>query len=253
MWGRRKGASTGKGRRPRKPRPPFWRRLLAASPVIAGSIFLTSIYGNADLFRKLEKMALAFEMRVRAPAADSRVVIVRITDEDYQKYFVGKSPLDPARLHDIIDKIAAARPAVIAVDLDTSAEAFQSFQPGPDWPPVIWARGATYSNVRGEHLVSGVLGRDAPLVPCGLVTLKLDSDGTIRRYARVYGTNAGPAPSLPEEVLKKFPGYARRAPAAADFEEEFLINYPGPAESDYFFRPPVSKLYELAAQGWGEG
>jgi CHASE2 domain-containing sensor protein len=244
----------GKGRRPPKPRPPFWRRLYAASPVIAGSIFLTLIYGNADLFRKLEKIALAFEMRVRAPAGDSRVVIVRITDEDYQKYFGGKSPLDPARVHDIIDKIATAGPTVIAVDLDTSAEAFQSFQPAPDWPPVIWARNATYSNVREKYLLSGVLGRDTRLVPSGLVTLKLDSDGTIRRYARFYDTNVGPVPSLPEEVLKKFPGYERRAPATPDFKEEFLINYPGPAESEYFFRIPVWQLYEMSDQGrLGEG
>jgi hypothetical protein len=254
MWGRRKGASTGKGGRPKKRRPPFWRRLLAASPVVAGSIFLTLIYGDADLFRKLERMALAFEMRANAPAEDSRVVIVRITDEDYLKYFGGKSPLDPTRVRDIIDKIASAGPKVIAVDLDTSSKAFQCFQPSPYWPPVVWARNATYSNVRKKYLLAGVLGKDTPLAPYGLVTLKLDSDGTIRRYARFYDTNVGTAPSLPAEVLKKFRGDEGRPPAAPDFKEEFLINYPGPAESEYFQRPTVSQLYEMASYGkWGEG
>lgn len=253
MWGRRKGASTGKGQRPRKRRPPFWRRLLAASPVIIGSIFLTIIYGDAEFFRKLEKLALAFEMRVMAPADESRVVIVSINDDDYQKYFGGKSPLDPNRVRDIIDKIASAGPKVIAVDLETSSEAFQSLQPAPDWPPVVWARNATYSNIRKKYLLSGVLGRDVPLAPYGLVTLKLDSDGAIRRYTRYYDTNIGTALSLPLAVLKKFDGDESHAPAAPDFEEEFLINYPGPAESRYFQQPTVSQLYQMASYDkWGK-
>lgn len=223
--------------------------MLAASPIIIGSIFLTLIYGDTNLFRKLEGTALAFEMRVRAAPKDRQVVIVRITDEDYQKYFGGKSPLDPARVHDILDKIATAGPTVIAVDLNTSAEAFQSFQSAPNWPPVIWARDATYSHVRGKYLLSGVLGRDSPLVPSGLVTFPLDSGGAVRSYVRFYDTNVGSAPSLAEEVLKKYSGSERRPPDAPDFKEELLINYPGSAESEYFFRVPVRQLYEMSDQG----
>lgn len=250
MWGRKKGASTGKGGRPGKRRPPFRRRLLSAAPVILGSILLTLLYGDAAFFRRMETMALDFTMLASAPTGNSDVVIVRITDDDYRTYFGGKSPLNPAQLRDLIDTIVSAGPKVIGVDLDTSAEAFQSFQVPQEWHSVVWASNATYSNVHRKYLLSGVLGKKPPTVPFGLVTLRLDSDGAIRRYTRFYDTGAGTAASsLPWAMLKKFRDDNSSLPAAPDFKEEFLINYPGPPESTYFFWIPVSKLYEMSAQG----
>lgn len=249
MWGRWRAAISGEGREPKKRRRPFGQRLLSALPVIAGSILLALLYGNSALFRSLEAAALDFMMRAREQTGNSDIVIVRITDEDYRKYFGGKSPLDPAEVGRVIAAISAARPKVIGVDLDTSPESFQSLEPSPDWPPVVWARGASYSHTRRKFLLSGVLGRNPPLAPYGLVTLKLDSDGAVRRYARWYDTDAGPAPSLPWAMLKKFRNDESPTPAAPDFEEEFLVDYVGPSGSEYFFRIPVSTLYSMAEQG----
>jgi CHASE2 domain-containing sensor protein len=223
--------------------------LLAALPVIIGSTLLALLYSDSELFRKLETLSLDFVMLSRAPTNNSDVAVVRITDDDYQKYFGGRSPLDPAQLYRIIEMIASAGPKVIAVDLDTSAETFQSFQVPPGWPPIIWARAATYSNVHGKYVLSGVLGRNPPIVPNGLVTLKRDSDGAIRRYVRYYNTTAGTSISLSLAVVKKFGGDESPLPASPDFEEEFLINYPGPAQSRYFIWWPVSMLEEISVKG----
>ena len=259
MLRRLKGRLSREGKASRKRSKPFWQRLLSASPVIAGSILLTLLYSNTSLFRSLETLALDFTMLVRELEGNSDVVIVRITDSDYQKYFGGKSPLDPAEVARVITLISSARPKVIGVDLDTSHEAFQSLTPAPDWPPVVWARGATYSNVQGKYVLSGVLGRNMPVAPHGLVTLGLDSDGSVRRYARWYDTDAGPAPSLPWVMLNKFRNVELTPPAASDLNKELLVDYAGPAQlladyagaakPEYLFRLPVWRLEELSEEG----
>ena len=269
---RRKNAATVKAGQRKRGRRPFWQRLLAASPVIVGSILLTLLYSDTSPFRRLETLALDFTMLSRKPAGSSDVVIVRITDADYQEVFGGKSPLDPAALKKVIAVIASGRPKVIGVDLDTSAEAFQSFEASPDWPPIIWARDATYSHVRQKYLLAPVLGSKTPAASYGLVTLKVDEDGAIRRYARWYDADAGltptptpssaptptptptptttPVPSLPWAMLRKFRNDESNPVAAPDYEEEFLISYAGPAGTAHFFRPPFSLVNDLSAKGW---
>ncbi len=202
MRKRRKGEALEKRKRPQKQRRPLWQRLLAASPVIAGSIFLTLLYSNASVFRKLETAALDFRMRAREPTGDSNVAIVTITNEDYQQFFSGKSPLDPIVVNRIIAAIASARPKVIGVALDTSPETFQSITAPPDWPPIVWARSATYSRVHKKYLLSGVLGRSSTSAAYGLLTLKIDSDFAIRRYTRWYETDTGREPSFSWAMLK---------------------------------------------------
>lgn len=211
--------------------------------MIAGSIFLTLIYGNAPVFRKLETLAGDFIMRVREPKGNTDVVIVRITDDDYKKCFGGNSPLDPAMVNQIIAAIAAGKPKVIGVALDTSSQSFQSLKPSPDWPPIVWARDASYSNIHEKYLLSGALGEKTPVVSYGLVSLKPDSDGVIRRYSRWYDTDArpAPAPSLPWAMLQKFRN-DQSPQSAPDFKGEFLINYAGPPMSQHFFIAPVSTI-----------
>jgi CHASE2 domain-containing sensor protein len=252
MRNRRKHPAADKKKKSKQRRKSFWRRLLRATPIIVASIFLTLIYGNTPVFRKLENLVSDSMMRIREPQGTSNIVIVRITDDYYKKEFGGKSPLDPEKLNQIIGAIAAGRPKVIGVALDTSSETFKSLSRTPDWPPIIWARDATYSSVHGKYLLSGVLGIDSPSVSYGLVVLKLDSDAVIRRYSRWYDTDAGPVPSLPWAMLKKFRNDERQLSAAPDFKDEFLINYVGPANSPYFTHVPVEHLDKMRKQGIGE-
>jgi CHASE2 domain-containing sensor protein len=204
---------------------------------------LTLIYGNAPVFKKLETLAGDFIMLAREPEGDSDVAIVRITDDDYKQCFGGKSPLDPVQVHQIIGVIAAGKPKVIGVALDTSTPSFQSLRPPPDWPPIVWARDAFYSDVHEKYLLSGALGEKTPEVSYGLVALKPDSDGVIRRYSRWYDTDAGPkpAPSLPWAMLQKFRN-DQSSPSDPDFKEQFLINYGGRPMSQHFLMAPISTI-----------
>lgn len=238
-----------KGARRETSERPLGRRLLGVAPVILWSLLISPIYADTALFRKLETVTLDLLMFRNEPPEDSKVVIVRITDDDYQKHFGGKSPLDPVKLREVVGAIASAGPKVIGVALDTSASEFKTLDVPPEWPPVVWARGSVYSNMSRKHLLSGALGRQNPFVPSGLVALKLDADGAIRRYTRWYDTDRGAVASLPWAVLREFRGDKSRAEAAIDFEEEFLIDYPGPVSSGPFLEATVATL--LAPHGPG--
>lgn len=233
----------------------FWRRLIGASPFIALGIFLTLLYSDTNLFRQLETRALDLQMLLREPPDSSNVVVVRITDADYRNpdLFDGKSPLDPEKLQGIIGAIASAKPRVIGVDLDTSVKEFQTIKPPPEWPPVIWARGATYSNLSNKYVLSDALGGNNPYSRCGLVTLKVDSDGVIRRYTRWYDTDAGPMPSLPWAVLREFGKSDGHAAEPSNLNEDLLINYAGAPKYSSVVEVKASQILEMSHQGnWAE-
>lgn len=227
----------------------MWRRMVTASAFILVSLLITLLYGDTPLFRKLETGVFDLHMFFNKPPEDSKVVIVRITDADYQNHFGGKSPLNPVKLREIIGAIVSVKPRAIGVALDTSPSEFQTLDVPPEWPPIVWARGSVYSNLRRKHLLSGALGRyNPPMSCCGVVELERDPDGAIRRYARWYDTDAGAMPSLPWAVLMKFRNEESRPEAAHDFEEEFLIDYPGPPSSHYFVETTVSALLDPRRQ-----
>lgn len=73
--------------------------------VIFSAIPITLILGSIGLFRGLETPVLDFLTRVQG-GQHRNVVIVRITDNDYQNYFSGKSPLDQKVLGKVISAIA---------------------------------------------------------------------------------------------------------------------------------------------------
>jgi len=248
-WPRSKKKSSPKGS-PRKKRRPFRQRALSALPVLFGSIVLTMLYSDTALFRKLETTALAFTMLSRAPADSSSVVIVAITEPDYQRQFGGKSPLDSGELRKVIEAIAAAGPRVIGVDIDTSSSGFQEFGLPPGLPPVIWARDASFSNVNQIYRLSSFLGQRDSSQPYGLVTLKLDGDGAIRRYVRWYEADIGPVPSLPWQMVQVFRTGQAAAIEANPSSEALFINYPGPARVKHFYQPSASQVIDLYKRGW---
>jgi CHASE2 domain-containing sensor protein len=244
-----------KGRKHAKVRRPFWRRLYGAAPFIMGGILLTLLYSDTALFRQLETTALDLQMLLRKPPDGSDVVVVRITNDDYQnpKLFHGKSPLDPAILQNIIGAIASGKPKVIGVDLDTSAKDFQTINPPPEWPPIIWARGATYSNVSQKYILSDALGGDNPYSRCGLVTLKIDSDGVIRRYTRWYATDAGPMPSLPWAVLREFRKDGGYAAQPSNLNEDLFISYAGATKYYPVLEAKASQILGMSSEGnWAD-
>lgn len=203
---------------------PFWRRSIKALPVIAIGILLTFIFSNAGLLRKLETTALDTTMRLRRSRTDSEVAIVRITDDDYKALFGRKSPLDPNQLKNILEAIAIGKPKLIAVDIDTSSPEFKEM-PLPAAPTIVWARNGVYSKIKREFYVFDVLGARQPTPPAGVVLLKQDDDGAIRRYTRLCKTSQGLMPSFPWAVIKQIQNEKTRA--LTESEDELMADYAG--------------------------
>lgn len=226
-----------------KGRDSFWWRLFKAVPIFTLTLLLTFILSREGVFRQLETNALDTQMRLSEPSqVRDNVVIVSITDGDYKKLFKGRSPLDPGTLKSIIDAIALGRPKVIGVDIDTSAAQFQELRPEPSWPPVIWARTGAYSNIDKRFHLFDVLGGQNP-PQSGLVSIKQDSDGALRRYSRAYDADEGEAPSLPRLVATQFrPDVAR----VKGTKEDLFIQFAGHKREDRFFRVDASNILAWA-------
>lgn len=225
-----------------KGRESLWWRLFKAVPIFIVTLLLTLTLGREGLLRQLETTALDTQMRFYASQKESDVVIVRITDDDYKQLFQSKSPLDPTQLKAIIDAIAIGGPKVIGIDIDTSAKQFQDLRPEASWPPVVWARTAVYSNInKNFHLFDVLGGQNPPL--SGLVSMKQDSDGALRRYSRAHDTEAGELPSLPYLLANQFRSDAK---PVNDPKADLFIRYSGFKDADPFYRLDASEVLKYA-------
>ncbi len=233
------------------------RNQLKGMVVVLSAIPITLILGSIGLFRTLETPVLDFLTRV-ATAQHRNVVIVRIDDHDYKNKFNGKSPLDPKVLGDVICAIAKGGPSVIGVDIDTSGPEFREFKLDPKclndkrWPPIVWARGATYSNYNERYQVFDVLGNQVPSPLSGFVAFKLDSDETIRRYVRVRKADDGKAEfvalSFPWAIMSQLPD---KSGDLQENDEERLIKFQGEPKDTTGFNFEVEALFKVAdGEGW---
>ena len=252
-------------------------RLRRAAPVIIIFVLLTFLLDYGGWLRSFETTALDTFILLKQPLDDEHVVIVGITKEDYKEFFGGQSPLDPARLKEVIDAIAEGNPALIGVDLDTSSESFRGLQ-FPPAPVVVWARGAERAALRqgednaaeiGKGLlrrflpfvfrpeeerfsVSEVLGRGGNALPSGLAVVPRDGDGIIRRYRRSFKTWEPDAPSMDSfswAVVKEYRKSKGGAPKQAeDSGEVWVMNY---AVKEYSFKPISVKEVLATHQGAG--
>jgi CHASE2 domain-containing sensor protein len=171
--------------------PRFLRRLLRALPVILIVSILTLL---ADRLHLLDSFHfLAMDLFVASAAApESRTVIVDISDADFHdpQLFNGRSPLDPAMLQSIIAAVAAAKPAVIGVDVTTEERGDASLRTAfaGSSVPIVWARDAEPPDTAtrpSDWRLGDVLGAaPAPDVRFGVAVFPRDSDRFVRGYYR---------------------------------------------------------------------
>jgi CHASE2 domain-containing sensor protein len=224
--------------------------LRKSAVAIITAIPVTLLLSSVGVFRQLEMPALDATMHLAAmqlylTPRDSDVVIVRITQDDYKNIFKGRSPLDPGELQTIINAIAAGRPKVIGVDVDTAPPQFQQMELPTGGPPIVWAREATYSNKEDKYYLDDVLGGKVPPPSAsGLVMLKLDEDKVVRRYQRLYDTDTGSFPSFAWAVLKEYRGGLGKP--LEDSKDEMLIQFAGNPGRPYRFDLPTSEIKRLA-------
>jgi CHASE2 domain-containing sensor protein len=226
----------------------FWQDLRKTTIAIITAIPITLLLGSIGTFQYLERPILDLQMSLNPAPVNSNIVIVRITDEDYKNYFKAESPLHAQELEKIINALARGGPKVIGVDIDTSPSHFQNLNIVPGNVPIIWAREATYSNREKQFYLSKILGGTASTPAFGLVMLKPDKDGTVRRYTRTCKTNEGFYPSFAWAVAKEFLSMTN---VDEESQNERLINFRGDPLYAYRFDLPVSKILEHAAdQSW---
>jgi CHASE2 domain-containing sensor protein len=243
MAGKRKGRRRPGRRSAKEKKEPLRRRVRKEIPVILLAMLLTFVFSSWGLLRQFETTALDVTMRLRHPRSFSEVAVVRITDEVYQSYFGGRSPLDATKLQKLIEAIASGQPKLIAVAIDTSAPSFREVQLPPE-PPIVWARDGVFSNIENRFRFFDVLGGREPPPPSGAVVLMKDEDGVVRRYRRLYrtGKESAPVPTLPWEMVRRLSD--ERTKALKESEEDLLVDYVRSNRVNF----PADEVLGLAAE-----
>ena len=226
-------------------------RLLRASPIIFGVSLLTLFLGEFGWFSTFETTILDTWFRLMKPRDVQEIVIVEITDEDYETLFQSVSPLDPQTVHNLINGIAKAHPKVIGVDLDTSSQSFESFSIESEWPPVIWAVDTTQIPDTEVLIPGKVLGKAFAQGGgrTGFALLPQDHDGLFRRYRRYF-----PGASRDDEPFDSFPwaivkAYSSTLASKDSGEAECILNFSGDRYA--FKRIRASYVMQLAdTPGW---
>lgn len=180
-----------------------WTRLRREALAVSLSAVAAVGAHSLRLLEGFETPALDEWLSLAAPPDTADVAVVAIDDAAYRDRFSARSPLDPERLFALISAVSRARPAVIGVALDTSAETFARWRPAPDWPVVVWAQGA-HEAAPGRGLEPApVLGRPAHnhALSAGLALVRPERDGLVRSYERLHGTaDGGVLPSFAAQL-----------------------------------------------------
>ncbi|HKP74807.1 MAG TPA: CHASE2 domain-containing protein [Longimicrobiaceae bacterium] len=155
--------------------------------------------------------ALSLRALISAPS-QARVKVVRIDDKDYDSLFGARSPLDPSVVTNLIHAIAASRPAVIGVDVESADPAYARIPDSVDGVPIVWERTPrcrgpgrqTFACYPRERTLEPAAGRREPGGErAGLVLLPEEGDGSNRRYARAEETQSGIYPSFTTVLLQR--------------------------------------------------
>ena len=141
-----------------------------------------------------------------------RTVLVSIGADDYQRLFKGTSLLDPPPLQRLVSRIMAGGPAVLGVDIDTSAPAFAALPAANRFHiaalgRIVWGRDIVQaSDVDALPAPRPFLGGAGlpEAIRSGLAVSVVDgSAGTVRWWRRsVSPTTQGHLPSLAAELTR---------------------------------------------------
>jgi CHASE2 domain-containing sensor protein len=161
----------------RSARRKFWRYFGVG---LCWMAFASGIHELADqtwLVKRLETANLDALFSGKQWKVSKDVVVVSITDDDYQTEFGGISPLNAGKLMEVIDAILAGGPKALGVDFDTSAwAALPAKYAGK---PIVWAREALGES--GSLTLGKVLGGTEE-VCYGVPAYFPDEDGIVREY-----------------------------------------------------------------------
>ncbi len=175
-----------------------YRNAIIPIMVLVGVGFLMH---RAGLLIGFENAGLDTLLRLRGRQMSQRVVIIEITDEDFEnpELFGGTSPLKKKPLLDLLSAVQDYHPAAVGMDFNTVSQEWCRFDalqlaralPGgldPDKKPatpVVWAQvpGGPDEPVTLTRVLGGRL-QDKEYT--GLPKFPMDSDGMLRRYEQNF-------------------------------------------------------------------
>jgi CHASE2 domain-containing sensor protein len=210
----------------------FFQTWLRNLWLIVGLSLAVAFASYLGWFHGFQSLALDSLLLTQSPRRSEQVVIVTIDNDEFSSadLFNNTSPLDPEKLGQILEAIAAGHPRVIAVDIDTSSTAMKDqyrqlakMVRGEGWPPVIWSVDGQPTSLEHdgpggpalEQVFPPLGGNEAP--ERGLILLPTDRDGVVRRYFRHFATTKESShdpvlvDSFPWAVVKE---YCRQTPDA---------------------------------------
>ena len=237
---------------PQRPRSHWLRASVVIVSVSLATLLLEHL-GWLDRFETTSLDAFNIFQQTDDPAD---VVMIGISDDDYQRTFGAKSPLDCGHVKEILDAILAGKPRMVGVDLETASGDFSCLrldQLSPDAPPIVWAQDAVRDPPNTAFTPMPVLNGATrrPLDLAGIVQFPVDADGVIRRYARHLATTQGAAASFPWLVAKTAcaKGCAACCTESESGAEMLRLNFAG----DRFNFTPLSvqpMLMSARSEGW---
>jgi adenylate cyclase len=211
-------------------------------PLIAAAAFALVA---AVVARPVEFLARDLLMSAASPFtwASDEIVLVKIT-EDTLKAFPYRSPIDRGFLADLVDKLAAAKPKAIGLDIlfDQASEAGKDARLAAS---LAAAPAAIASATAADGLTVAQVAfqqRFAPTVARGLATLWRDSDGVVREAF----AGEGGLPGLAGAV-------AKAGGAAGALQEGALIYYRDAAGGAHRFKSYPAHAVRIAPAAWFAG
>jgi CHASE2 domain-containing sensor protein len=248
----------------------FPRHLLAATPTL---ILLSAIILAAEILGWLEpiqRAGLDFFLRAEQPVRTNDLFIVGITDDDYNTYFDGKSPLNPCVVMQLVRKVADAHPAVIGVDLDTSSTDYAMLScPPENRPPeapeiagtkIVWALvPEELEKAPGTlHFKDArVTGRQfSDTLEVGIPVFPVDGDGLVRKFAGEFRTDLLTGHSVRQSNVESLPravakAYAESKELTFHEHEEGILRFTGQA-SPFHIIQADDFLHDAADPAFGK-
>lgn len=209
-----------------KTRRSFRSQLRRAIPVIVVIAVAVRILQRGPWLSPFEAAAIDSLLLLRSPHTSNDIFIVTINEEDYEQLFAAQSPLDPTKLHILLDAIASGKPALIGVDLDTGDPQFKDFQLGSGWPPIVWGENLIYRADRDVFSPVPPLGGRIPEPLAGIAGIPRDSDGLIRRYRRMFPTVLGDVRSFALQLCQSYRAWAGRCDPDGD-PDQVILDFSG--------------------------
>jgi CHASE2 domain-containing sensor protein len=98
----------------------FWKAVCPALPLIVVIMLAVAWMDHVGWLRGFETSHLDTMIRLRQRDMSKNVVVVEISEDDYQGMFEGTSPLNKFKLLELIQAVQKYNPTVIGVDIDTN-------------------------------------------------------------------------------------------------------------------------------------